>query len=1129
MKVFISTDKNAIIQRFIYIPMAKTPNLPPYPVDHPNLSSEEESNERALIQAENDNREFNEMNQQFARRVTELQTGINERIVHALTRGMPAHALAGSNIADRVKEERVQAELYRDTQGYETSETELREDPKHYRGSETVRYLDRNWPRRMGTQFARVARGAASMVGFNNIVERRVNLRFGRNRNIMARRQFVVARLHGELNRLGAFQLTTIATELANTAYRLGVAPPAATVPAISAILVSANLTELRHLEDLCNQPPAPIPIVGNVAYRDLMSLVDVDQRISAKIGLKEVYDTEELRSFLDRLEFGRPAIPARAAVPPVIGPPPRPAIRAIPAVPARPVVPRARNLKRTLLNTLEPNSLFPLKNQKPKDNPDGIALTAEVRSRILMFVRIGLAADENEAYSMVRKEIKDIVDNEVANIPRTPEEREAIANLQREVSRIVRQVRQYLTELQTTRLRIVAINATLRTVGLPAAVQSRLHNELTRLSATVAERTGQIQTLAQELEDLFNANQINHQTRWPAPNNAILNALATPNFLRPANRIPDLITQFNAMSSDVAHNIDTVVKPKKAKLTPFQLLQRLMRRDYMREHQLNPKEYNEEANHYATIKAALRVEDVKSVDRMRSANARAAEYINRGLVRRGYDRFKKAISRTQEFVGLEAIDFENMTATRLLEQVINSSPEFRVFTGINKFTTTRDLRFILKKTGKKVPREVVERFAATLEEALNRYKAVVPALDKGLNTEDWDLEQIIEPLKKLKVELWAEELLTQVNASPAERRELAMVQLLRGSREREKQIEDEITKDVEHPDAPWRVQLAKKELKKILNKESLDGLTKIKEAGIEEKKHRITKLEQKLNALPENDTKRVRLQQDITNLRDEINVVENQIAGAADMYEKVKNAREYIKANDLGRRAKREYLASVGLTQVFDKMSQNFRMQDTWAATKRGAKAFWGGTKKVWNWSRKKFLNAKTAKSVGSKTFSVLRLGATPITAPMGWAWKAGTFPFRLVGRAMSRSVDAPWWMAGQVSDTALRRFYRVRAIDEKERLDVLVTKRNKYIKKLDTAPYSWDKKRIADKMNRLEEKIYRINGILNDVRRTAVENKVYLGEMAVYSEVANDNGKIIIVQSSAANDNNQPIAKAA
>ncbi|MCC6643762.1 hypothetical protein IT411_03360, partial [Candidatus Peregrinibacteria bacterium] len=70
---------------------------------------------------------------------------------------------------------------------------------------------------------------------------------------------------------------------------------------------------------------------------------------------------------------------------------------------------------------------------------------------------------------------------------------------------------------------------------------------------------------------------------------------------------------------------------PAKIKLTPFVLLQRLLRVEYCENRGINPVVYNEEANHYASIKAAARVEDAKNVDMFRSANAQAAEFVLKG------------------------------------------------------------------------------------------------------------------------------------------------------------------------------------------------------------------------------------------------------------------------------------------------------------------------------------------------------------------------------------------------------------------------------------------------------------------------------------------------------------------
>ncbi len=1199
--------------------MAKTPIFAEQPKQHPNLPDSQEGNERLLRQAEDENREFYELNQLLAGNVTNLQTGINEQILHALTRGRPA-APAGTNAAaDRVKEERVQAELYRAVQGNETYETELGEDSRHYLGSVNVQHLQRNLQRRMGRQVVRVARGAAAMVGFNNLVEANLNNRFGPNRNLIARRAFVAQRLIPELAALPAGQQNAVRTQLG-----LPIATP---VNNVAAAMGGATLSVLRNLRDFCMAPPAPltpIPIYGNEAFLDLMLLVDLDQRVTSKVGLAEVYEEQTLRAFWNDLEFGAAASPQTQA------------------------------MKNTVEASLEPNSLFPLKN-----SPDSTALMAELRARIHLYMTRPPAVLppnlRDWACQQVDDEIQDIMANEVPEGQLTPEDNARIGTCRSEITPIITQAANGATGLGPLNANVTNLTTALAAaradvpveeaaqVAATAARRAQIATELADLNTRLAARRAQVATDLTDLHSRLPAidARINaayamlttpglNAVEYRAANEAyklillekrsiidriaalekeepksltdriaalenedlklqvdpvpsprltaardLVNSLTTQltqattelqnaidavrtagdrmaTILRtgnalafandPANvaliavagrgnmnifdlladptvpladNIPGITAALGQLQNNVINRLEVLARPR-IRLTPFQLLQRLMRRDYARENELDVSEYNEEANQYAALKAAMRVEDVKSVDRMRSANDRAAEYMRRGLARRGWDRLKKVVSKSQDIVGLEAIDFTNMTADKLLKQVINSSPDFAVFRGVDKFTTTRDLRHILNKKGQKVPREVIERFTRILEEALSRYKMVVPDLDKGVNSEDWDLEILIEPLKKLKLEMWAEDLVAQANASNTPNREQGLVALLRGCREREEQIEDEIVEEVKHPDAAWRVQLVKKNLKRILNREAMEGLNKIKQEGIEEKKKRIAQLETQLAANPEGSRARVKIQQDIDNLRSAINVAEGQIAQAADLHDRVNKAREYIRNNKLSRREKREYLESVGLTQVFDKMSQNFRMENAWNATKKAsktaAKAFWNGSSKAWKWSRKKFLNAATAKSIGSKTFSIGRLAATPITAPLGWAWKAGTFPFRLTGRAMSRSVDAPWWLAGQVNKTSLRRFYRTRVIDETSRMEKLVTRRNKLIKSLESAPYSWDKKRIADRMNRLEERIYAINTTANEVRKTALENKVDLGEMAVYSEVANDNGEIVI-----------------
>lgn len=543
-------------------------------------------------------------------------------------------------------------------------------------------------------------------------------------------------------------------------------------------------------------------------------------------------------------------------------------------------------------------------------------------------------------------------------------------------------------------------------------------------------------------------------------------------------------------------------------KTTPFILLQRLMRRDYYKGRGLDVnvfnKKFNEEANHYALVKAGLRVQDVKNVDLIRSSNDKAAKYMKRGLHLRGWDRLTHAVAKGQNFLGLEPFEIENLSEDMLLKQIIDSEPEFAVFQGVNKFTTTRDLRDILHKTGQEVNPETLERFAAVLEEAVTKFKKVPPSLYKGLRMTDWDLENLILVLQKMKVELWSRKFLDKVEKSGGDgEREKILIGMLKQSRAEEQKIAASIAAEVKHPDAMWRKFLVKNELKKMLDQRAMEGMNKVRLAGVEQRMKQMQKLETEMAALPEGSPDKVRMGKEIENLKSEIEVVEKQIGDSKDLYEKVEAARAYIRDNNLSRKEKKEYLKEMGLTQVFDKMSTNFRMQRAWHYTKRAAAALWSGTKKTWAWSRKHIINMDKAK----KAYSLGRLAATPVTWPLGMAWKVGTFPFRLTGRALVRATHMPKRFLGIFSKSMMRSYLRDRIINLEEKIDAISVKQSKLQTKLGKVPYSWDKRRIKRQINKLEEDKIKLAEDLSEYKKMAVDKKVDLGQLAIYQESANDN----------------------
>ncbi len=1068
--------------------MSKVPRFGHLPQEQPNLSDQEERNERVLRQVEDENREFYEFNAQIARNVSLIQTGINEQVAHALTRGRPLPAGGGSPELNRIKEERVRNKLYRAVQGnenYETElgeervrnklyravqgnenyETELGEDSLHYQGSEGVEHMESPLPRRVGRQFVRVLRGVGSMIGTSPYIEAQINKRFGKNPSLEAQRLFVANRLTEPLTLIQSTNPTRYDEIMA----RIGLIAGAPIADATNR-LSQLTLSELRNLRKWCRKANPPEPLSEERAFLDLLLVANSDQESGDEAGSAEVYNHQPLREFWNMLVTGSPECKALAD---------------------------------QVKAALEDNSLYQLQTSQ-----ETTMFMAELRGRLYFLIATGEAPDLNAAAKQVTAEIDTFIKNETLPGAVDAAEAQAIEHLKAETNKIIQTIRQAIAEQSAfvqRRAELLVIEGS--GTSSPDDKKKAENERLNVLEPQMAKNVKSLRASVDGLKDLLSLHP--KLIDLTAPSYKTLETVLGPFDFNDHDAVDKLHEGFKTIKVAI-DDIKPSVNP--AKLTPFELTQRFMRKDYMRKHKLDETVYNEEANHYANVKAALRLEKVKSIDIKRTANQQGAEIMDRGVLGRGWNRVKNAVASGQDFIGLEPIDFANMTSDKLLQSVINSDETFSVFNGINKFTTPRRLKHTLNKSGRVVKRETLERFSLILEEAVSRFKKVKPSLEKGLDPDDWDLENLIEVLKKVKIEMWSREFLDKVNqtAEPGER-EKVLVKMLRESRTQERQVEESLTKDVKNPDAMWRVLLVKNDLKRILNKKSLEGLNKLKTAGIEEKRARISKMETEMNALPEADPNRLRLTREVQNLRDEISTVDKQIAQSKDLYERVEAAKKYIDENNLSRREKREYLQSVGLTQVFNKMSTNFRLQKGWHYTKQGAKAFWSGTKTSWNWSRKKFLNAATARSLAKKSFSVGRMIATPVTAPLGFAWKYGTFPVRLIGRAMVRTTHMPKRLLGQFNRNFMRSYLKDRILEYEKRIDKLVARQKRLQAKISGMPYSWDKKRAARKINSIEEQIYELNGAANEYRKIAAEKQLNLGPIALYSEAANDNGEVI------------------
>jgi hypothetical protein len=1178
--------------------MPKAHKFVDLPKHHAIHGTAEEKSERTLIQAENDNAEFNERAADYARSVSLIQTGVNERIARLLSRGYVGSSdseKAANSQLMLVREERINSELYRAVHGNELSETE-KEDSKNYLNSVNVAHVGVRLEKRLKNHLENAVRGVGKAVGLNNYVEARLEQRFGKKEDLFKARNGALARnlkekleeLAGRANKTawenlcGRLKVKTVnaACErlakmkfedlqelnkwLLNNLRELYVDPifSAMLKPIDSDLALGRRLNVAMRLRDELNlniggqiveyevleklaglslselenlEKNADFSVITNSkAFKDLKLLADTEQRASAKMGVDEVYDHQSLRKFWQNMHTSK----------------------------------ENSKLAELVEDVLEPNSLFHLEN-----NHEAKALLAEIRARIsntktgttdLILELENIRTYElpkSEAGKVIedktekarlelqtladncRDQLKTIVENRIELFRLNLEVEKAESGLDKDVDGLIEIKTEENTRLSVQSGRILAkINqsggasplvssnhtdpelarnlrennekiaandlaiADLKNRGREADCllgKRKALLELRNKSVSVQNKLEEAQHGARNIARKIEFSSVKKMVpaHWKKLDKTI--AFLEGDYLEPGkteaemkalnSKILQAVLDANVAFDELREEVVEV------KTTPFILLQRLMRRDYCRKNKLDPDKFNEEANYYALVKAGLRVEEIRNIDLTRSGNDKAAKYKRRKFPLKGVDEVVNLVARAQNYVGLEPFEIQNVAQDMLLEQLIASSPEFSVFHGVNKYTTTRDLRDILHKTGKKVSPETLLRFAEVLGEAINKFKEVPPHLYKGVRNADWDLENLVVVLKKVKVDLSARKFLAEVKLSGDEdERERVLISLLRANRDVEQKVSDSIRIDVKHPDAMWRKVLVKDELKLMLDQKELESMNKVKMAGIESKKKRMKKMVGEMNVLDQADPDKERLLKEVNNLKVEIDLVEKQISQSKDLYDRVEEARAYIRDNDLNRKEKKLYIQEMGLTQVFDKMGTNFRMQRAWHHTKRGAKWVGGKIKAGWAWSRENVINREKA----GKAFSIGRVIATPVTWPLGKAWKWGTFPFRLAGRAVVRGTHMPKRLAGVFSDSMMRSYLRDRMIDLSEDIAQITTKQAKLQGKVEKAHYSWDKKRLNGRINKLEEEKQDLLENLEEYKKIATERKINVGALALNKE---------------------------
>ncbi len=1070
------------------------------PHDSETLSAEEERSERLLRQVRRENLEFYARNMEISRNISKLQIGIHDAVMNTVD--------TQTNF-NRVQRERVRNLLYRSVKGQYQYETEFGDDELNRINSISSDYIRSGFLGKANLWTRRALRGISSFVGLNNHVEAELVRRFGKDQDVLQQRNFVLDRLMPVLNGITPDQRNAIRI-------RFGLAPTHNGFPLVDIRNAFNNSSYYRLTSLLGPNPNLPghlpagylraalpnddlrVTLNNNGGiFGDLLLLSYATEEASNETGKEAVHDFQQLRKWWEDLGTHGPG--------------------------------SAVNEVYTIVNQiLEANSLNPLEN-----NPEAKALLAELRSRVLTQGKNGYVDLQDELEDIrdngsptrilndsERESLNNFRNDSENNINTLLSSLDNLETLNLDITTIESQINNLRSvTVPPTPGSIGYINKEIESLGvrrgsaatheeinaLSTAIKdkenelarenSRLSNLDKELSTKQQERTNLITSVKNEAKSinqlilnnnyneyfpdyttLTNATGLPALTGSTPPRGTTINIFNYISLLNNTSLTSANITRIRGCLDEsnnfIKNNLEHQITNTGGMMTPFVLLQRLMRRDYAHYQGLPNAPDNEEANHYANLKAALRVEDVKNVDRKRSANQQALNYQNRTVLGKPWSKFylnkpfsfiRRNLKKLQDTVGIEVFEFETFTSDQLLREIINSDSEFAVFSGINKYKTTRDIRAILNKSGKQVSSETIDRFASTLEEAISEYKKVHKDLNQRLSPDDWDLENTVSALKELKLEMWSRKFLEGVRENKETDRGRALVRMLNGSRVEEQKITNDIAKGVKSPDAIWRKFLFKSKLKEILKNKNFENWNLIKQNNISSLESRRDRLTSERDSLPDGDARKLRLTKDIENLNSDINVIRGQLEQAQDLHDRIQKARAFLKENKLSRKERKDYLEREGLTGVFDKFAQNFRAENAWNKTKEVSK-------KSWDWSRENFLNTESAKSGVKKATSIARIAATPITAPASLAWRAGTWPLKMAGRGVRTVFGLPRTMFSFISPRQRQKYLKDKIVTLNSQIAKIEQKQLKLSEKMEKVPYSWDKRRLMRKFEKLE-----------------------------------------------------------
>ncbi len=501
-------------------------------------------------------------------------------------------------------------------------------------------------------------------------------------------------------------------------------------------------------------------------------------------------------------------------------------------------------------------------------------------------------------------------------------------------------------------------------------------------------------------------------------------------------------------------------------KLTAFQLLQRIKRREYFEENGMpnrpvapgNPNVSNfehEEADRYATIMATLAVSDVKNTDLYRAANKKIAEQLRKKpLVGDLSDKWAEGMSRWQERIGLQAYEFTRNSANSLVDQIIDSNLAFAPLKGLNKFSTPRDILRMISTPENFVSKDVLAELAAKLEAAVKGFQSPIGA-KKEITARDWDLEMLVHNLRLVRNAIYSREFTEKALEAPipnASSRAQVYLNMLRTERDKDEQVTKDIVKNAQVNDRQWQVFLSKNDLLKLTNKSSFTRLHENSKLNIAAKEKEIKRLESLKNKPRVSPSEKAAIDAQIADLKDRIaqeNVKQTQ---NKDLFDRVEETKQYAKENGLSWRATRKLFEERGLKEFYDKTHVNYKIG---AFFRKSGEALTGG----WNW----FNKSRTSKRISSAA----RLAVAPITYPAYYAGKAALYPFKLAGSALKFGFRTlPAHLAGFVHKPTLRSYYIYENENLRLHLAKLKAKASRLEAALARAPFAWDRWRIQRQM---------------------------------------------------------------